>query len=285
MSVSQAAFARTHNVQGKIDPRLTETWSSILSRSTSRRFEQGYTEGRAAGSIQFFAAEAMVLEGSYWGGVITGERQAASGKLATAGSFTIGGGSDEHRQWLIGNLIIDDQPKLLPTNFTAESVLDPIWYVTPPANDPSVRQKTTYLDSDVLADAGMSKFTFMVSTGFTLAKDEKLESAPATAFSVLCQRQRAQSAPNSRSIGSIRIAGGSVGRRGRNLDLRREADIDVSGVWFQRAAGERVASVIKGGSIDVSGDFAPGVTLMRPAAAGTTTRASSRSRGSAMPAR
>ena len=254
------SFARTHNVQGKIDPRLTETWSSILNRSTSRRFESGYTEGRAGGSIQFFAAEAMVLEGSYWGGVITGERQAASGKLATAGSFTIGGGSDEHRQWLIGNLIIDDQPKLLPTNFTAESVLDPIWYVTPPANDPSVRQKTTYLDSDVLADAGMSKFTFMVSAGFTLAKDEKLELAPATAFSVFANVSALNPAKFAID-GSIRIAGGSVWLAGTQTSTYgATADIDVSGVWFN---GPRsgLPPVIKGGSINVSGDFAPGVML------------------------
>jgi filamentous hemagglutinin len=254
------SFSRTHNIQGKVDPRLTETWSSILDRNTSRRFEPGYREGRAAGSIQFFAAEAMVLEGSYWGGVVTGERQAESGKLATAGSFTIGGGSDEHRQWLIGNLIIDDQPKLLPAGFTSKSVLDPIWYVAPPASDPSVRQKITYLDSDVLADAGMSRLTFMVSTGFTLAKDEKLELAAGTAFSVFAN-VGAISPATFAIDGSIRIAGGSVALAGTQTStFGATADIDVSGVWFN---GPRsgLPPVIKGGSINVSGDFASGVTL------------------------
>jgi filamentous hemagglutinin len=220
----------------------------------------GYTEGRAAGSIKFFAAEAMVLEGGYWGGTIAGERQAASGKLATAGSFTIGGGSDEHRQWLIGDLIIVDKPKLLPTSFTSRSALDPIWYVELPANDPSVRQKTTYLDSDILADAGMSNLTFYVSTGFRLAKDEKLELAPATNFSVFAN----VSALNPASFeidGSIRIAGGSVWLGGtEKATYGSTARIDVSGVWFNGPRGE-LPPVIKGGAITVDGDFKPGVTL------------------------
>lgn len=254
------SFSRTHNVQGNIDPRLTETWTTALDRNVTRRFERGYTEGRAAGSIKFFAAEAMVLEGGYWGGTIAGERQAASGKLATAGSFTIGGGSDEHRQWLIGDLIIVDKPKLLPTSFTSRSALDPIWYVELPANDPSVRQKTTYLDSDILADAGMSNLTFYVSTGFRLAKDEKLELAPATNFSVFAN----VSALNPASFeidGSIRIAGGSVWLGGtEKATYGSTARIDVSGVWFNGPHGE-LPPVIKGGAITVDGDFKPGVTL------------------------
>ena len=254
------SFARTHFVQGKIDPRLNETWATIFDRGTSRRFERGYTEGRAAGSIKFFAAEAMVLEGSYWGGVITGERQAASGKLATGGTFTIGGGSDEHRQWLVGNLIITDEPKLLPTGFNVTSTLDPSWYIQPSDSDPSVRQKDTYLDPNVLADAGMSKFLFQVSNGFTLAKDEKLELAPGTSFNVFANVS-ALSPAKFAIDGSVRIAGGQVGFGGTaTATYGATAKIDVSGVWFNGPRGW-LPPVIKGGTIDVAGDFAPGVTL------------------------
>ena len=55
-----------------------------------------------------------MIECDYWGGVITGQRQAAAAELAAAGTLRIGGLSDEHRQWLIGNLVIASDPLQLP---------------------------------------------------------------------------------------------------------------------------------------------------------------------------
>ncbi|KZD24080.1 filamentous haemagglutinin family protein [Tardiphaga robiniae] len=254
------SFSRTHNVRGKADPRLTETWMSVFDRNQSRRFEKGYTEGRQAGSIQFFAAEAMVLQGGYWGGAVAGERQAASGNLAVAGSLTIGGGSIEHRQWLMGDLVITDKPELLPTSFNATSVLDPIWYVGTSADTASARRKTTYLDSQVLADAGMSKLVFNVAAGFTLAKDQNLELAPATTLTVYGNAGTDNPA-HFVVDGSIRIAGGRVSLTGDvTANYGSTATIDVSGVWLN-GAPDGLPPVIKGGAISVSGDFAPGVTL------------------------
>ncbi|MBO4220960.1 filamentous haemagglutinin family protein [Bradyrhizobium neotropicale] len=248
-------FTRKHERAG-----ITETWRNPLARSNSTRFEQGYTEGRDAGSIQFFAAEAMVLEGGYWGGVITGERQAASGQFPTAGTFTIGGNADEHRQWLLGNLIIAAEPETLPTNFTASSPLDPKWYHGTQDRETSVRDKTTYLDSDVLAEAGMSKLAFYVANSFTLDKDEKLELAPGTTFNVIANVGTLN--PASFAVdGSIRIAGGNVWFAGaETATFGRGAAIDVSGEWINGPGGARLP-VIKGGTIQLTGDFAPGITL------------------------
>ncbi|MDI4235570.1 filamentous hemagglutinin family protein [Bradyrhizobium sp. Arg237L] len=248
-------FTRRHERAG-----ITETWRNPLDRSNGTRFEQGYTEGRDAGSIQFFAAEAMVLEGGYWGGVITGERQAASGQLATAGTFTIGGNADEHRQWLLGNLIIAAEPETLPANFTASSPLDPKWYHGTQDRETSVRDKTTYLDSDVLAEAGMSKLAFYVATSFTLDKDEKLELAPGTTFNVIAN-VGTQNPASFAVDGSIRIAGGNVWFAGaETATFGRGAAIDVSGEWINGPGGAQLP-VIKGGTIQLTGDFAPGITL------------------------
>ncbi|TAI64597.1 hypothetical protein CWO89_17955, partial [Bradyrhizobium sp. Leo170] len=250
-----SGFTRRHERAG-----ITETWRNPLDRSNGTRFERGYTEGRDAGSIQFFAAEAMVLEGGYWGGVITGERQAASGQLATAGTFTIGGNADEHRQWLLGNLIIAAEPEMLPANFTASSPLDAKWYHGTHDIDTSVRDKTTYLDSDVLAEAGMSKLAFYVATSFTLDKDEKLELAPGTTFNVIANVGTVN--PASFAVdGSIRIAGGNVWFAGaETATFGRGAAIDVSGEWINGPGGAQLP-VIKGGTIQLTGDFAPGITL------------------------
>ena len=254
------SFSRTHNVQGVLDPRLTETWTTVFDRSSSRHFERGYTEGRAAGEIRMFAAEAVVLEGSYWGGVITGERQAASGKQAAAGSFTFGGNSDEHRQWLIGNLVIARKPELLPADFTATSTLDQIWYSGSSGDDLSVRKKTTYLDPEVLAQSGMSKLAFYVAAGFNLAKDERLELAPGTTFNVLANTGSLNPATFNVD-GTIRIAGGTVWLAGaETATYGSHTNIDVSGVWFNGPRGD-LQPVIKGGSITLTGDFAPGATF------------------------
>lgn len=269
------SFTRKHERIG-----VTETWRSVLDRGTGRRFERGYSEGRDAGSIRMYAAEAIVLDGSYWGGVITGERQAVSGALANGGSFTIGGISDEYGKWLIGNLIIINNPVLLPKNFTAASALDPRWNIPavlkPPVEDPNnpggpliprdpsdsnnwePPTKTTYLAADVLAQSGMAKLDFYVRNGFVLGKDDRLELTPGTSFSVAANTGSSLSATFAID-GSIRIAGGSVRLAGAKATYGAGAVIDVSGLWVNDSSG--AAPVIKGGSIELAGKFAEGVIL------------------------
>ncbi|WP_454620626.1 filamentous haemagglutinin family protein [Bradyrhizobium cenepequi] len=245
-------FSRKHVRAG-----ITETWTSPLNGGGTR-FERGYTEGRDAGAIRLYAAEAVVLEGGYWGGVITGERQAASGTFAKAGSLTIGGIGDEYRNWLIGNLVIASNPVLLADGFTATSTLDPLWYSGSTGDEQSFRKKTTYLDSDVLAMAGFAKLDLYVSAGLTLGKGETLELAPGTALSIVANvgsRYPASFAVD----GGIRIAGGSVVLAGATATYGAGAVVDVSGRWINDAIG--AASQIKGGSIQLAGQFAEGVIL------------------------
>jgi filamentous hemagglutinin family protein len=67
-------FSRSHMIQGKVVPELTEYWVSILDRNSSSRYESGYTIGRDAGRLNLstptslFAAEIIAT-------VVTGERQ------------------------------------------------------------------------------------------------------------------------------------------------------------------------------------------------------------------
>ncbi|WP_441242473.1 filamentous haemagglutinin family protein [Tardiphaga sp. 768_D3_N2_1] len=257
------SFSRVHRVQGEIDVRLTETWHSVLDRSQSRRFEQGYTEGRNAGAIRINVAEAVVLEGGYWGGTVIGERQRASGKLASGGSFTTGGLGDEYRSWLIGNLVIASNPVRLPEGFGATSVLDPLWYtpgVILDPNDPGNRtpdQKVTYLDSGVLAAANFAKLNIHVASGFSLGQGEKLELAPGTSLSILANSSGRYPATFAVD-GSIRIAGGAV-VLGAEATFGAGSSIDVSGLWVNDASG--AAPVIRGGSIQLWGTFADGVIL------------------------
>ncbi len=70
-------FARTHNIQGKVSDQLTEVWSSVFDRSTSRRWEDGYTVGRDAGRLNL-ATPTPLFEADIIADVIKGERQASA---------------------------------------------------------------------------------------------------------------------------------------------------------------------------------------------------------------
>ncbi len=106
---------------------ITETWTSIFTKSRPT-FERGYTEGRDAGSIQIYSGGTPILEGDVWGGVIAGERQAALGNLAKAGTFTVGGNSGETRGWSLGQVVISDAAVTLPADLTATAPINTAVY-------------------------------------------------------------------------------------------------------------------------------------------------------------
>ncbi|MDE5457055.1 filamentous hemagglutinin N-terminal domain-containing protein [Bradyrhizobium sp. CSA112] len=245
---------------------ITETWTSPLGR-TGGRYERGYTEGRKAGSIQFYAAQGVVLEGSYWGGTVVGERQAASGKLAQAGTLAFGDNGDDAKQWLLGNLIISNSPVQLPADFSATTPLTSFWYSgtsDPSTNDDSFLRRTTYLDPDALGAAGFGKIDLYVSKSFTLEKGTALELAPGSSFTVQANTVNAYT-QDFRVDGVIRAAGGSVKLNlAENVYFGSGAAIDVSGQWVNQRtdAATLSAPVIGGGSIEVmNARFEPGAIL------------------------
>jgi filamentous hemagglutinin len=231
---------------------VVETWTSPMQSGS--RFEKGYTEGRNAGEIKFYAAEGIVLEGDYWGGTIVGERQFASGKLAEGGTFRVGSDGDTPRLWLIGNLIISRSPVLLPEDFTATTPLDTSWY---DPNDPDPhRAKTTYLDSDIMARSGMGAFQLYVSRSATLGAGERLELTPGT--DVLLNGNTGDRSAVITINGTIRVAGGTVTLDGAGANrFGAGAAIDVSGQWTNDLTNSvrALPPVIDGGSIQLRGDL------------------------------
>ena len=247
-------FTRSHGRAG-----VTESWTSSLSRG--RRFEKGYTEGRNAGSIQMSAAEGIVLEGSYWGGVVVGERQAAAGNSASAGALTFGGASDELKQYLFGKLVISNTPVRLPTDFTATTPLSSFWYA---GGTEAFRARTTYLDADTLAQSGLGKVDLYVAGNFELESGTKLQLNAGSSFSVSANTVDRYT-QDFRIDGAINIAGGTVKLlQAENVSFGAGASIDVS--------GQRINSVIdgmptrppivNGGKVEImNGQFDPGVVI------------------------
>jgi filamentous hemagglutinin family protein len=70
-------FVRTHNIQGKVSEQLTEVWSSIFDRTTSRRWEDGYTVGRDAGRLNLSSPTAL-MEADIIADVVKGARQTSA---------------------------------------------------------------------------------------------------------------------------------------------------------------------------------------------------------------
>ncbi|TWT03885.1 filamentous haemagglutinin family protein [Reyranella sp. CPCC 100927] len=252
-------FTRRHSRWG-----ISESWSNPLM-DPKGTFEKGYTEGRDAGSIQFFAGEAYVLEGNFWGGTIAGDRQIAAGKLAKAGKLVFGDGGDEDRPWLISDLIITRQPRRLAADFTAQSAV-PIEFYDPGAAEPS-RAKTTWVDPAILNNAGMDRIDFNINNSLRVAADGDLDLRPGSSLSITFNVS-----PNARHTkvtidGTIRVPGGTVTTGGNSVVLGAGAAIDVSGQWVNDVTDTvRVpAPAIHGGKIDIFANetlqIAPGVLL------------------------
>ncbi|MDI4231967.1 filamentous hemagglutinin N-terminal domain-containing protein [Bradyrhizobium sp. Arg237L] len=76
-------FSRTHNIQGQVDKRLTEIWTSVFNRGrTSLRWEEAYSVGRDAGRL-ILSTPTSVFEGTILADTINGERQSTK-RAATA---------------------------------------------------------------------------------------------------------------------------------------------------------------------------------------------------------
>jgi hypothetical protein len=67
-------FVRNHNIQGKVSEQLTEVWTSPLARSSSWRYEAGYTVGRDAGRLNL-STPTSIFEADIIADTVAGERQ------------------------------------------------------------------------------------------------------------------------------------------------------------------------------------------------------------------
>jgi filamentous hemagglutinin family protein len=149
-------FVRTHNIQGKVSDQLTEVWTSPLARSSSWRYEAGYTVGRDAGRLNLSTPTA-IFEADIIADVITGERQAS----ARAANVADGYKQVQNAAPVAGTLGIGQYTALGRTNFYTSNVrIGDIADVGKgiAAGDviPAERTNTVWLDADRLSDQRLS---------------------------------------------------------------------------------------------------------------------------------
>jgi len=230
---------------------LTETWRSIFDRSTVRRFEQGYLEGRNAGGIVVYDGAGLAMEGELDGHVITGRHQAANGKTASSGSLQLGGGSVPEGPWLTSTLVITHNPVTLADDFTVESKLPRDFYDT--QKDASGRAKTTYVLDEMLNRSGMGKVEIIYNKSFKLDESARVKLMPGASLKVYQHGAPSNALPTTAEVnGNIRIAGGSINIGvGNSITVGSHAVIDVSGSWLNELAdgGPAAVSQINGGTV------------------------------------
>jgi filamentous hemagglutinin family protein len=257
------SFSRQH---ARIN--VTETWNSILDRNGSTRFEQGYTEGRRAGSIVIFNAAGFVMEGEVDGHAITGERQAASGKSAAAGLLQIGGGNiNTDSPWLSSSITITRDPVRLAAGFDSATALPAAFYDTTGVAGGASRAKTAYLSDEMLNRSGMGTISLFYNNTFTIAADTDVQLSPgATLTAAKVANAGNVETTNVVVNGSVRIAGGTIKFGADNgITLGSGAVLDVSGRWVNEfdTGIPSDAPKINGGSVtlDIDPDAAKkGVT-------------------------
>lgn len=215
---------------------ITETWSTIFDRGIGERFERGYVEGRDAGRLVVYNAAGFAMEGEIDGRVVTGERQAANGKAATAGTLQVGGGGVEDTLWLSSSIAVTATPTLLGSGFTANSAMPAAFY--DPTSDGPSRAKTTYLDVAMLNKSGLGKFELYYNKNFSVTEDASLELIPGASLALIQNITSSELTKTSVVIdGRIRAAGGTITlNTNNNLTLGASAVIDVSGQWINEYA-------------------------------------------------
>jgi len=150
-------FARTHNIQGKLSDQLTEIWSTVFDRSSSWRYEAGYTVGRDAGRLNLSTPTAL-FAADIVADVVTGERQ----NSARATAFADGYKQGQNATPLAGTLAVGQYTALGRTNLYKSDVqIGVVADVTANLNAqdllPADRANTVWLDAGRLSRQGLGR--------------------------------------------------------------------------------------------------------------------------------
>ncbi len=83
------SFSRTHQIQGKLDDRLTETWTTVFDRGrTSLRWEDAYSVGRDAGRLNL-STPTSIFAASIVADTVTGQYQTSKRSSAVADGYKL----------------------------------------------------------------------------------------------------------------------------------------------------------------------------------------------------
>ncbi len=228
-------FTRTHNIQGKVDDRLTETWTSIFDRGrTSLRWEEGYSVGRDAGKL-VLSTPTSIFEADIIADVVKGARQTSARAAGLSDGYkqvqnavplqgTLGLGRYDATPSQVaayGSDVRFGNVAAISAGLSATDLL------------PSVRTNTAWFDADRLSEQGLGGLT--IATRGSIAVDATLTLANGGQVKLLAPTVDINAGIVARS-GSVTVQTDILGMVAilptmPGVTLRTGAIIDVRGLW------------------------------------------------------
>ncbi|WP_165420984.1 filamentous haemagglutinin family protein [Bradyrhizobium sp. Leo170] len=276
------SFRRPHRIQGQVDDRLTEIWTSPFGKgAVNLRWEDGYTAGRDAGSL-ILSTPTSIFEGDIVAGVIDGERQRnarpagvtdgykltqnvapLAGTLAL-GQYTARGLAGAYGTNVVfGNVATDLTSSMSATSSVPTERTNTAWFDAPTLNGVGLGGLNVASADAIKVDAPL---TFapgaqvkLVAPTVDLAADITAHSGAVTVSNIL----------TSAAVGTKTLTTPSGGA---DLTLRGGVTIDARGMWVNETTDPDSAAnlaFLNGGSVTF--DSTQNVTL----AAGSTIDVSS----------
>uniref|UniRef100_Q07NA8 Filamentous haemagglutinin family outer membrane protein n=1 Tax=Rhodopseudomonas palustris (strain BisA53) TaxID=316055 RepID=Q07NA8_RHOP5 len=257
-------FVRTHHIQGKVVDALTEVWTSILSRGTLARWEEGYTVGRDAGRLNLSTPTA-IFEADLIADIITGERQTS----ARAAGVTDGYKQVQNAAPLEGTLGLGrydataNQVAAYGSDVRFSDVADISAGLSATNALPAVRTDTAWFDVDRINEAHLGGLDIGTSGSITIDRAITLADGGKINLNAAVVDIKADVTARGGSIVIDNVlAGAAAGGRGAyavllknglsSITLYDGATLDLRGLWVNAAqddADEPELAFINGGSV------------------------------------
>ncbi|MCW4460663.1 filamentous hemagglutinin family protein [Sphingomonas sp. BT-65] len=247
-----------------------KTYYIPFMSSTLGRYEDGYVEGGAGGTIAVLAPD-VVLQGTVKGATTIGKYQRAN--QPKGGQFILNNAGESEGEYVSNNILITAMEQLLPDNFGIEGTLSDVY------GDffgEEYEQGTKRGQNGRRSDNGMlvSQDFFNRSTmGSYYARQDNRSAdfnpfPPRDGLAVRVEAGVNLNLQNGASfeleagdrmefLGSIRTQGGDVSLSGLSLVMGENSRIETRGAWyndFERDEPVAIAAVprIDGGSVSIS---------------------------------
>ncbi|WP_445489638.1 filamentous haemagglutinin family protein [Rhodopseudomonas sp. RCAM05734] len=257
-------FVRTHNIQGKVSDQLTEIWTSIFDRSSSWRWEEGYTVGRDAGRLNLSTPTA-IMEAEIIADVVKGARQSS----ARAAGLSDGYKQAQNAAPLQGTLGLarydatPNQVAAYGSDVRFTDVADISAGLSASDLLPSVRANTAWFDADRINAAHLGGLDIGTSGSITIDRPITLVDGGKINLNAAVVDIKADVTARGGSLVIDNVlAGAAAGGRGAyaallknglsSITLEAGATLDLRGLWVNAgldSEDEPKQAFINGGSV------------------------------------
>ncbi|MGO4712506.1 filamentous hemagglutinin family protein [Bradyrhizobium sp. 2TAF24] len=254
-------FVRTHMIQGRISPALTEVWTSLLGPSATSRYEAGYTVGRDAGRL-ILSSPTAIMEADVVADVITGQRQTSARVAAAVDGYK----QTQNAAPLAGTLALGQytaqgRTDLFNTDVRIGSIADVSPGLGAGDGTPAGRANTAWFDARRLSDYGLGRLelgtrgAIAIEGNLTLAHGGALDlTAPVVDIKARVTAHggsvSSTNAFSSQVVGNVSLLAGGVS----SVALRQGAALDLSGLSTDLRADSDApgrAARVDGGSVSL----------------------------------